>query len=372
MTIAVLTLIAIIALTANYGINNQSKNRLAYIYGMDILNCVPQNSVLISIADNSNSSIYYLHYVEGIRKDLEIYDPVKTYNMLKDRLGLRGADREKSGQELCLMMLYANQERAYVVKEHMLIKGMPIAYNQLKLTPNGMVYRAGSRPMARSLWSRLEIPQFDDPGKQLDFKGLTMLCNLYLCRGEDLQATGDDSRAMSDYNIAADLAASSSEASIHGSLGIFYRKMRKTGLAEQEYNRALNSRHLTGFERANILVNLGNVRKDKGNLAEAIDLYNQALKINNNNDDARYNLALAIAYRSLSENNFKAAVENFEAARLHPGADPKLIFNIAVLYDVNLNDTAKAIFNYQRFAEIAPALPESQTALRRIKELRHE
>jgi tetratricopeptide (TPR) repeat protein len=366
---AITILAALLTLGVNYSGNNQSDNRLAYEYGMNILNSVPQNSLLISIADNSNSSIYYLHYVEGLRKDLDIYDPVKTYHLLRGKVARDGSDMNLSGPELCYRALAQNQGRAFIVKEHMLVKGMPIDYTRLKITPQGMVYKIGTYPMEPNFWSKLTMPKFEDPEKILDFKGLTMLCNLYLCRGEDLQLLGNDSQAMSDYNFAAELASASTEASIHNSLGIFFRKMKKSGLAEQEYETALDSRHLTAFERANILVNLGNLRKDKGDFPEAMEMYNKALAINSDLNDAKYNIALTRAYSSLSQNNYAEAVRAFEEAVRLPAADPKLLFNIAVLYDKNLHDSPKAIENYNRFIQYAPGLPESQNAQRRVQEL---
>jgi Tfp pilus assembly protein PilF len=362
-------LAALLTFGVNYSANDESANRLAYDYGMCILNSVPQNALLISIADNSNSSIYYLHYVEGLRPDLEIYDPVKTYHLLKGKVATDGSDMMLTGTDLCYRALIQNVGRAYIVKEHMLVRGMPLDYTKLKITPSGMVYKIGTFPMEQNIWNKLEIPKFENPEKTLDFKGLTMLCNLYICRGEDLQLLGNDSQAMTDYNIAAELASASSEASIHNSLGIFFRKMRKTGLAEQEFSTAINSRHLTAFERANIFVNLGNLSKDKGNFAAAMDMYNKALAINSNLDDARYNIALTKAYSSLTQKKYDDAVKAFEEALKHPAPDPKLYYNVAVLYDLNLHNSVKAIENYTIFTRMAPGLPEAQAAEKRIQEL---
>jgi len=69
----------------NYGLNDQSENRLAYIYGENILKSTPKNSFLISVGDNSNSTLYYLRYVEQMRTDLEIYDSVISVERLKRR-----------------------------------------------------------------------------------------------------------------------------------------------------------------------------------------------------------------------------------------------------------------------------------------------
>ena len=365
----IVILIALLTLGVNFGRNDQSENRLGYDYGMCILNSVPPNSLLISIADNSNSSIYYLHYIEGLRPDLEIYDPVKTFRMLRGKVAVDSYDTVQTGQNLCYRALIQNMGQSYIVKEHMLVKGMPLDYTKLKITPNGMVYKIGTYPIDTNLWNKLEIPHIENPEKILDFKGLTMLCNLYACRGEDEQLLGNDPKAMTDYNVAAELASASSEASIHNSLGIFFRKMRKTGLAEQEFQTALNSRHLTGFERANVFVNLGNLSKDKGDFAVAMDMYNKALAINSNLDDAKYNMALTRAYSSLSQRKFDEAIEAFEEALKNPSPDPKLYYNIAVLYDVNLHNSAKAIENYTIFARLAPGLPEAEAAQKRIQEL---
>jgi Tfp pilus assembly protein PilF len=368
-SIAVMAAIAVAALAANYSRNDQSHNRLTYTYGMDILNCVPNNSILISIGDNANSALFYLHYVEGIRKDLQIYDPIKTYGLLKDRLGIRRSERRRIGDELCLKILHDNPDRSYLVKEHMLTGRTPIDYKELKLTPAGMVYRMGNRPTQGDIWNRLEMPSLESLSNRLDFKGITMLANLHLCRGEDRLTAGDTVGARDDFEEAARVGALSGEAMVHNGLGVFFRHIRQADLSEKEYNLALESWHLTDFERANIYVNLGNLKKDSGDFERAIDLYNKALGINKDNQEAKYNLNLTNAYLNLNRGQFRAAAENFENALTYSGADPRLIFNLGVIYDQKLVDKARAIYYYRRFAELAPNAPEGKAALRRIGEL---
>jgi Tfp pilus assembly protein PilF len=367
--IVVMAVIAAATLAANYSQNDQSHDRLTYIYGMDILNSVPQNSLLISIGDNANSAIYYLHYIEGIRSDLEIYDAIKTYGMIKDRLGIKRSDGGRIGDELCLKMLYDNPDRSYLVKEHMLIKGTPLDYQAMKLTPDGLVYGIGNRPAERDIWNRLEIPPLNDFSNKLDFKGVTMLANLYLCRGEDRLAAEDTVGARNDFEEATRVAAHSGEAAVHNSLGLFFRHIHQADLSEREYTVALKSWHLTAFERANIYVNLGNLKKDGGDFDQAIEFYNKALGINRDNKEAKYDLDLTNAYLNLSKGRFQEAAAAFENALTYSGADPRLIFNLGVIYDQKLGDREKAIYNYRRFAELAPNLPEGKAARRRISEL---
>lgn len=363
---AIALCLAALTAAANFGRNDQSDNRLAHIYGMNILNSLSQDAILVSLGDNSNSTVQYMHFVEGERPDVEIYDPVKTYRYLARKYGMEAGIND--GYRLCFGLLESQPERAFLVKEHMLRRRAGVDYSQMPLSPQGMVYRLGDRPPEVDLWNRLEFPAGYEPDK-LDIKGLTMLANLYLCRGEDRQYAGDSSSALDDFRRAREIASSSHEASIHNSLGIFFRHHGWPGLAESEYTEALESRHLTAFERANINVNLGNLSKDKGDYARALEYYNAALAINTNNYEARYNLTLTNAYLSLGRGDIRGAVTGFEEALSISGADKRLIYNLGILYDQSLGDTARAIYNYQRFAELAPEMPESQTALRRAAEL---
>jgi Flp pilus assembly protein TadD len=361
-------ILVVLTIATNYRKNDQSHNRLSYIYGMNILNCVPKNSILISSGDNSNSTVQYLHFVEGVRSDLEIYDPLKTTGLLRKKLMVEKGGLG-TGAELCMRMLSAYPERSYLSKEHMLRKNSAFNYNSMTLTPHGMVYRLGNFPIDMAIWNRLEFPKSDDI-TNIDVKGLTMLCNLYLNRGEDRQRAGDSTAAYRDFMQACDLASISSEATVHNSLGIFFRRHRISGLAEDEYRKALESRHLTADEKANIFVNLGNLRKDHGKFDEAIELYNRAIGINGENIEARYNLALTRAYLAVNAGQYADAVRGFEEALTISVADPRLIYNLGVLYDINLHDTARAIYNYRKFVEIvSPDIPESRTAQKRIEEL---
>lgn len=368
--LAGVVILALLTFGVNRTRNDQSENDLARVYGMNILNSVPPNSVLISVADNSNSSVYYLHYVEGERPDLEIYDPVKTYRQIRKRLGVEPSPGKIPGLDLCLKMIAANPEKSYVAKEHVL-RGNIFDYRSLpELTARGMVYQIGSWPMSATIWDRLEIPYFDDPATQLEIKALTMLCNLYLARGEDLQVQGDTAKATRDFLAASNLVSNTMEASLHNSLGVFFRHKRRHDMAEKEYALALESRHLTANEKANILVNLGNLRKDQGDFNQAIEYYNQSLETNAENKDGKYNLALTHAYMSLSRRDYLTAARSFEEALSVSASDPRLIYNVGVLYDRNIGDTVRAIYNYEMFARMAPGLEESRAALARVRELR--
>jgi tetratricopeptide (TPR) repeat protein len=201
---------------------------------------------------------------------------------------------------------------------------------------------------------------------------MTMLANLHLCYGEDLYRARKRREAVEQYRQARNIAESTREASVHNSLGIFFRHEGWPVLARNEYKSALNSRHLTADEKANIYVNLGNLEKDSRKFDEAIKFYNDALEIDQDNIEARYNLCLAEAYRDLGKRQYKSAVENFEKALGMPDPDPQINFNLGVIYDRNLNDKARAVYYYKKFVELYPGSPRADAANNRIKELESE
>ena len=370
--IAIIVVVILMAITTffnNYGPNDQSDNRLAYIYGENILKSTPKNSFLISVGDNSNSSVYYLRYVERIRTDLEIYDSVISVERLKRRMGDLNLRTDLAGPDLCLILAHSYQQKTYIVKEHMLARGNPFNYHEMSLFPNGLVYGFGDRELNIDIWEKLEVPPYEELSSNLDFKGMTMLANLHLCYGEDLFEARKRREAVVEYGKARKIAGSTREASVHNSLGIFFRHEGWPIMARNEYEAALGARHLTANEKSNIYVNLGNLEKDSRRTEDAIEFYLKALDINDENTEAKYNLYLTKAYKAINEMNYRSAAENFEKALDLPDSDPQINLNLGIIYDKNLNNKSKAVFYYKRFMELFPDSERGEAVGDRIKEL---
>jgi Tfp pilus assembly protein PilF len=198
---------------------------------------------------------------------------------------------------------------------------------------------------------------------------MTMLVNLHLCYGEDLYGARKRREAVEEYREARKIAESTREASVHNSLGIFFRHEGWPVLARKEYEKALNADHLTANERSNIYVNLGNLEKDNRKTGEAIEFYLKALDIDDDNVEAEYNLFLIRAYDDLNSGNYKSAAENFKKALNLPDSDPGINLNLGIIYDQNLYDSSEAAFYYKRFIELAPSSMQAEAARNRIKEL---
>jgi hypothetical protein len=74
----------------NYHIMDRSDNYVAYYYGMNILDYVEENAILITNGDNDTFPLWYLQQVEGVRPDVDILNlsliQINWYiKQLKDR-----------------------------------------------------------------------------------------------------------------------------------------------------------------------------------------------------------------------------------------------------------------------------------------------
>jgi len=63
---------ALLPLISNYRINDRSNNYIAYNYGMNILDYLDKDAILITNGDNDTFPLWYLQQVEGVRPDVDI------------------------------------------------------------------------------------------------------------------------------------------------------------------------------------------------------------------------------------------------------------------------------------------------------------
>ena len=63
---------ALLPLVSNYHINDRSNNYIAHNYGMNILQYLDEDAILITNGDNDTFPLWYLQQVEGVRLDVDI------------------------------------------------------------------------------------------------------------------------------------------------------------------------------------------------------------------------------------------------------------------------------------------------------------
>lgn len=137
-------------------------------------------------------------------------------------------------------------------------------------------------------------------------------------------------------------------------------------MALKQYQRALQSWFLPSSVKANVLVNIGNLYREKQNLAAAREKYQQALEIIKDNEEAKYNLAITEAYINLNSKKYELAVNNFTQAVKIDASDPMLYYNIGLIYDSYLANTTSALKYYKIFLHLAGDIPLSATVTERI------
>lgn len=197
--------VALVVFGAHYAASDRSDNRIPYRYGSDILNGLPEASILMAEGDDAAFILDYLQRLEGLRRDVTLYN----------RMG-RGRDLLK-GPELSLDP--AQQGRLRVQREAALLaqRERPVFYlyahrlpvEGYRLVPTGLCYRAW--PSDRSAPPEAVGPDpgiinTTDPGWYRDPWVRKIQSNYAFMRGEHLLARGDTSAALEAYREAARIA----------------------------------------------------------------------------------------------------------------------------------------------------------------------
>ncbi|OQX91618.1 MAG: hypothetical protein B6D58_07190 [candidate division Zixibacteria bacterium 4484_95] len=354
----------------NYNVNDKSNTRLAETYALNILNSLPENALLITVGSSASPPCLYLRYVENRRSDINLYDPIRNTVQLAQLAGLQEDIGNFSGKDVALVVLNRWPDKAFLVRDHLWGADNPFDYRKLPVSGYGIVYRYGKKePANLSIWEKMKTPTIDSDTANLGIMEKIILCNYYLIWGEDLLTAGKKKEANEKFMAVDRLAEYVFDPDFHNALGIFYRRQGLNDLAMKQYQRALQSWFLPSSVKADVLVNIGNLYRDKRNLTSAKEKYQQALEINKNNKEAKYNLAITDAYINLNSKKYKSAVDNFtEAIEIDP-SEPMLYYNIGLIYDSFLADTALALQYYKLFLKRASDIPLSTSVAKRISVL---
>jgi cytochrome c-type biogenesis protein CcmH/NrfG len=113
-------------------------------------------------------------------------------------------------------------------------------------------------------------------------------------------------------------------------------------------------------------IQLGNDYFDTHRARESVEAYGKALELDPGNPDVLTDQG--VMYRELKQ--FDKALANFKKASQLKPDHVQSLFNIGVVYENDLKDSAKALQAWERVVQAAPASPQAADARRAIAELK--
>ncbi|MGB5106003.1 MAG: DUF2723 domain-containing protein [Candidatus Zixiibacteriota bacterium] len=310
---------AILLLFANYEKNDRSDSVLYEDYSQKLLDAAPQNSILFVAGDINSFGTLYLHYGEKYRPDLEVYDRSIRKRVMCERasslVGTQVDDLLLARQ----VLLEREPKRKLFAKSH--YQNETDWWKDLdSLHSFGLLYDTKEPHQEPA-----PIPDYATTLDDGDLMLRQLLVNLDLIRGEQflLSQPSDSLAALSEFKSALGRYDVEPRGLLLNQLGIFLRKAGFGDLALEAYRRALEKPILTSTQRKEILFNISNVFKDRGNLA-------------------------------VLHSDYPAAAAAFERAVEYDAGNPRLLLNLGLVYAQHLNDRDKALRYLSHYLEIEP------------------
>ncbi|HEX7343371.1 MAG TPA: DUF2723 domain-containing protein [bacterium] len=314
---ALLGIAALIQLITNYRPMDRSRDRLAENYGKLILDTA-EEGLLFTQDDNSSFTTMYLRYAENYRPDVEIFDQSSRLYALCVRaseLSGRPVQDYKTARDI---LLEKSPGPKYLAKSHFPYSEEWYSVKS-RLYSQGILYSLNPPTRPASFFPLPEILAASD------FKIRQIAINLALCRAETFltQSRPDSAAAGADFRRAFDLFGDEPRGALWNQLGISYRHFGQEDLALKSYDRALKAPRLNEKERGEIIFNISNIYKDRGN-------------------------------RLTAAGDFAGAVNAFEAALKCDPANPKLLYNVGILYLQYLQQPQKGLPYLQQYLAANP------------------
>ncbi|MCX6695235.1 MAG: DUF2723 domain-containing protein, partial [Candidatus Altiarchaeota archaeon] len=218
--VAFVALLAVIPLAANYGLNDQSSNRIAYYYGMDLLKTVENSSVIFAEGDNEVLILRYLLVVEKARPDVAMYDMNGFLST-----DFYGVDYPWLPEE-------EHNERQDKVEYEMIKSGRPVYYTSKRNMNNmpgynieqaGLLYHVMEQNISlpkKDYWKEYDTTGFDNEGINKDYMTRAIIATYHTRRGSSYFNDGYVDKALAEYEKASSIGADIPD--IHGNLCKMY------------------------------------------------------------------------------------------------------------------------------------------------------
>lgn len=281
-------LAALLLLTIQYHRQDQSGNRLAENFGKLIIDTAGKGTVFTN-DDNSTFCSLYMRYGEDYRPQVEVFDgALRAPALLAEASWLSKQTVHDFNNALGIYLHSAPGDKY--------IEDLKLAPQGSHVESYGILYAL--QPPPRPAPPIPDLWQGDPPR---DFKARGILVNLEASRAEMLlkQTPPDSSGAKKCLNRALALYEHEPRGALHNQLGLGFRQYGAEDEALICYRRALEAPRLSAGERKEVIFNISNVYKDRGErLAQAgdyngsVEAFKAALAYDPGNDEVTYNIGL--------------------------------------------------------------------------------
>ncbi|MFH1824904.1 MAG: DUF2723 domain-containing protein [Candidatus Firestonebacteria bacterium] len=291
-------------LTSNYFENDRSRNFIACDYCLNILKTPEINSILFLSADNDIFPSAYLHMVEKIRTDLEIYDDFGR--VFKN---IYGEDFLRMGADVYHTRVTKVQREiinSLAKPVYFIIGGSIDNMDDITRVQDGILYKTGSKKIKREF--NYPMRGIEDNTIYLDYFCREIIAYYHILHSNKYIDEKKFEIAMQVMKKAEEIGKDST--SVKSMLGQISAKFSPE-LALNVYQNEINK----NSKSAEIYNNLGTAYHKIGKFDEAILSYKKALEINPKYFKSYFNIGAAY----LAKGDYKNADESFvQSLNLNP------------------------------------------------------
>ncbi|MEW6096512.1 MAG: DUF2723 domain-containing protein [bacterium] len=364
-------LVPFISWACNHYYGDHSKNYYSYDYGMNILFPLEEKSILYIKGDTFAFPLWYLHYIENIRKDITVIDQHSLYldwyaNQVKKELNFEFSPQNRVKR--------LNDEAAQIIKVRFdaIFQNNPqravyLPYDEsiargYTLVPTGICHRVFKKgtPITKQLSVLDENLRFRYRGilDESIYKEERVASNIsnyatsYNNRGNFFKDMGKYNQAIAEYKKA--LLADPKRLISYYDIGMIYNDLGKEQEAISEFNKiiALAPQDAKGY------YGLGLVYQKVGEVDKAISEYEKAAELDPERDFIHVNLGSAY----ISKGRLEEAVASFQKAIALAPQNIAALYNLGVAYS-QLGKRFEAISAFQKVLSIEPNYAPARNSL---------
>ncbi|MFH1824072.1 MAG: tetratricopeptide repeat protein [Candidatus Firestonebacteria bacterium] len=348
----VIPLFVLLPLMNNYSRVDLSKNYIACNYGINILKTVDKDGILFTEGDNQMFVLAYLQYVEGIRKDVSIYDDIGCIfkniygeNFLRLSKIEKDAIRNKAQKEI----IDKTNSSVYIP----IVSSKRETMGYFKKEQNGILYKivkTTQLKIQKDFKDYYNLSEIENNYE--DYLVRDIIAQYYFAFGEYYFTKGEKQKSL-EYFEKCGLVGYDSEW-VFNNLGVVYLEK---GFKEKALEYAQKSISVNP-DSAKDHANLGVMFYQQGKYNEAINAYHKALELNSNYAEA-YN-GLGTVYGLANEND--KSIKCYETAISLKPNYVEAIANMGIVYH-NKGEIDKAIELYRKAIFISPNYSDAHNNL---------